>query len=156
MVRKQPETLILDLCILKSRSARMRAASASCGHVINRAVRLAGCSAYLIQFAEGTAYFEREVRQLCADFPRDLMMCCWSEDKNTIVADDLMRPAEPWRYESLQKEQEGKDFYFPKTSEVEDFYRNGYPAGQAEFRELGRIMMEWGGVRRTGGNGNPG
>ena len=48
----------------------MRAASASCGYVINRAVRLAGCSAYLIQFAEGTAYFEREVRQLCADFPR--------------------------------------------------------------------------------------
>ena len=85
-----------------------------------------------------------------------MCLCCWSEDKNTIVADDLMRPAEPWRYESLQKEQEGKDFYFPKISEVEDFYRNGYPAGQAEFRELGRIMMEWGGVRRTGGNGNPG
>ena len=100
----------------------------------------------LFNSRKGLHVSEKELEQLCADFPKDLMMCCWSEDKNTIVADDLMKPAEPWRYESLQKEQDGKDFYFPETSEVEDFYRNGYPAGQAEFRELGRMMMEWGGV----------
>lgn len=27
-----------------------------------------------------------KLEQLCAEFPKDLMMCCWAEDKNTIVA----------------------------------------------------------------------
>ena len=102
----------------------------------------------LFNSRKGLHISKEELEQLCAEFPKDLMMCCWSEDKNTIVADDLMKPAEPWRYESLQKEQDGKDFYFPETSELEDFYRNGYPAGQAEFQELGRMMIEWGGVER--------
>ena len=83
---------------------------------------------------------KEELEQLCAEFPKDLMMCCWAEDKNTIVADDLTKPAELWRYELLRKEQDGKNFYSPETSVMEDFYRNGYPAGQEKFRKLGRMM----------------
>ena len=32
----------------------------------------------------------------------------------------------------------------------------GFASERCQFRKLGRMMMEWGGVGRAGGNGNPG